>query len=81
MRFLDALASLELDMPLRGSTIFREILPSWYWVNQTDRKWEINYIRLTVQQDNRTTGQRDNKTMGQWDKKTAEQRNNGTTGQ
>ena len=33
--FLDALASLELDMPLTGSQIFREILPSWYWVNRT----------------------------------------------
>ena len=34
--FLDALASLELVMRVRGYQIFREIFPSWYLVNRTN---------------------------------------------
>ena len=43
--FLDALASLELDMPLRGSTIFREIS-----VNKTFGHTDVQQYNLTTSQ-------------------------------
>ena len=38
----------ELDVTLWGSTIFREILPSWYWVNRTKGLQPYNHTTLRL---------------------------------